>query len=241
MGRVVARWLLVLLLFSTLPAQAALKVAVASNFKATLEKIVQQYEHQSGQKILISSGSTGTLYHQIRQGAPYDLFLSADSERAQLIEQSSVGINGSRFTYARGLLAFWSPRSPVAVDEATLRDVSGRVAIANPALAPYGLASQQALQTLGLWSSLSYVRGANISQTYQFIDTGNIAAGFVAYAQLLQNNASHYYLLPIDSYQPILQQGVMLARSQSVPELQAFVDFLQSADVVAMIQTQGYH
>jgi molybdate transport system substrate-binding protein len=223
-----------------LPVNASLKIAVASNFKVTLEEIITLYAHQSDQQILVSSGSTGVLYNQINHGAPFDLFLSADKERAELIEASEYGLKGSRFTYARGKLAFWVPNSDQAVNENTLLTYKGRVAVANAKLAPYGLATQQALETLNLQQNFSYVTGNNISQTYQFIDTGNIEAGFVAQALLLQNKQSHYYLLPSESYQPILQQGVMLSGSSDKQVLQKFVDFLQSKDIQEFIRRQGY-
>lgn len=228
------------LLCFILPANASLKIATASNFKVTLTEIVAIYAQQSDQKVLISSGSTGVLYNQIKHGAPFDLFLSADKERAELIEQSSVGINGSRFTYARGKLAFWIPHSKTEVNKQSLINFEGRVAIANPKLAPYGLAAKQALQTLRLWNKFSYIKGNNIAQAYQFIDTGNIDAGFVAQTLLLQNNETQYYLLPIDSYQPILQQGVMLSGSKNQPALQHFVDFLQSDAIQSLIREKGY-
>jgi len=236
----VKRFALFLLLCLTLPAHAALKVAVASNFKVTLDEIAVRYQQQTGQKIVIASASTGTLYNQIRHGAPFDLFLSADSERALLIEQSPLGIKGSRFTYAQGRLAFWQPKHAGIVDKNSVLNLSGRVAIANPKLAPYGLAAQQALQRFNLWSTLRYIKGSNISQTYQFIDTGNIASGFVAHSLLVQNSEKNYYLLPIDSYQPILQQGVILSNSKHQQAAQHFVDFLQSEAILKLIQRKGY-
>ena len=228
----------------TFPVNASLKIAVASNFKVTLEEIVslyeQQYPHQSQQKILISSASTGTLYNQINHGAPFDLFLSADKERAELIEQSDLGIKGSRFTYAQGTLAFWEPQSEGIIDKQYLLGFSGRIAIANPKLAPYGLAAKQALQSLKIWSKLSYIQGANITQAYQFVDTGNISAGIVAHSLLLQNNETNYFLLPADSYKPILQQGVMLNSSENKALLQHFVKYLQSDEIVTLIRSKGY-
>ena len=234
------RFVALLLVIITLPASASLKIAVASNFRVTLNEIVRLYEQQSDQKILISSGSTGILYNQITHGAPFDLFLSADEERAELIEQSNLGISGSRFTYARGKLAFWLPGSESKVNKKSLIDFEGRVAIANPKLAPYGLATKQSLQTFKLWDKFSYIKGNNIAQAYQFIDSGNISAGFVAHTLLLQNKESQYYLLPIDSYQPILQQGVMLSGSKNRQALQKFVDFLQSEPIQNLIRNKGY-
>ena len=142
-----------LLVFSQLTQaadQTAIKVAVASNFKSSLIEIGNYYEAQTGQRIIISSASTGTLYNQIRHGAPFDLFLSADKKRAQLIEQSQFGIIGSRFTYAQGQLAFLAPKQ-AKVDLVTLKQYSDRLAIANPKLAPYGLAAKETLQQLHLF------------------------------------------------------------------------------------------
>ncbi|MCP4325508.1 MAG: molybdate ABC transporter substrate-binding protein [Psychromonas sp.] len=229
-----------LLLFFTFSANASLKIAVASNFRVTLSEIVALYKQQSEQKILISSGSTGILYNQITHGAPFDLFLSADSERAKLIELSKLGVDGSRFTYAQGQLAFWYPRSSEAVNQKQLHNFKGRVAIANPKLAPYGLATKQSLQTLKKWSQLSFIKGNNVTQAYQFVDTGNVKAGFVAYALIVQNRESNFYLLPTDSYQPILQQGVMLSGSTNSAELQKFVKFLQSDSIQSLIRSRGY-
>jgi len=197
-------------------AQASIKVAVASN-----------------------SASTGILYNQIKHGAPFDLFLSADSERALLIEEASQGVAGTRFTYAQGRLAFWVPALK-KVTEQTLKNYKQRLAIANPKLAPYGLAAKQALQSLRLWQQFSYIQGANISQTYQFIDSGNIKAGLVAYSLLLQNNESGYYLLPEDSYLPILQQGVLLTNASDKKVVLEFINYLKSDSVQALIREKGY-
>lgn len=221
---------------------APIRVAVASNFKNSLTEIAANYAEQSGQKIIISSASTGTLYNQIRHGAPFDLFLSADKKRAQLIEQSSLGVQGSRFTYAQGQLTFWAPRE-AKVDLTTLKQYSGRFAIANPKLAPYGLAAEQTLKKLHFWTQFSYVQGANISQTYQFIESGNVGAGLVAYAQLLQNQqlkADQYYLIPVHLHQAILQQGVLLAATKQPEKVQQFIDYLISAEVQALIREKGY-
>ncbi|AGH81230.1 molybdenum ABC transporter periplasmic molybdate-binding protein [Psychromonas sp. CNPT3] len=225
--------------------QAALNICAASNFKVTLSEIVARYSEVSSQKILISSASTGTLYRQIMLGAPFDLFLSADSKRAKLIEQSKQGVLGSRFTYAQGRLAFWAPKYQGIMDESTLKNTllttKGRIAIADPRLAPYGKAAKETLESIMLWSKLSYVKGSNIAQTYQFIDSGNAQAGFVALSLLLQNNKTHYYVLAPQSYAPILQQGVLLTHAQSKQhEVQKFVAFLRSDAIQALIRAHGY-
>lgn len=228
-----------LLIFIASWAQANIKVAVASNFKSSLTEIAENYFQLTGETILISSASTGILYNQIKHGAPFDLFLSADSERASLIEEATQGVMGTRFTYAQGRLAFWVPALK-EVTEKTLRNYKQRLAIANPKLAPYGLAAKQALQSMHLWEQFIYVQGANISQTYQFIDSGNIKAGFVAYSLLLQNNETAYYLLPKESYSPILQQGVLLSRGANNKAVIKFIDYLKSTPVQALIREKGY-
>lgn len=233
------RLLLLLALLTTQSAQAVIKVAVASNFKQTLSEIAGRYKKQSGETVLISSASTGILYSQIKHGAPFDLFLAADSKRAKLIEQSKRGIVGSRFTYAQGKLAFWKPGS-VNVTEQTLLGYKGRLAIANPQLAPYGMAAQQTLSYLQLWDKFTYIRGANVSQTYQFIDSGNIAAGFVAYSLLLQNRQTNYYLIPEQQYQAILQQGVLLSAATDKKNVQKFINYLTSDATKALIRDKGY-
>ncbi|KPU82721.1 molybdenum ABC transporter substrate-binding protein [Psychromonas sp. PRT-SC03] len=235
------RILLLLLSLIVLPsAHATINIAVASNFKVTLSDIVARYAEVSDQKILISSGATGSLYRQIILGAPYDLFLSADSKRAKLVELSKQGVLDSRFTYAQGRLAFWKPKHKGKVNIQTLQNLQGRVAIADPKLAPYGKATQETLQSLHLWSKLSYVQGNNIAQTYQFVDTGNVQAGFVALSLLLQSNKSHYYLLDTQSYRPILQQGVLLTQSKNKKEVQKFITFLMSDAIQTLISTHGY-
>ncbi|WP_415226397.1 molybdate ABC transporter substrate-binding protein [Psychromonas sp.] len=234
--------LLSLALLTTEPVHAAINVAVASNFKQTLSEIATLYQRQNEQVILISSASTGTLYNQITHGAPFDLFLSADSERAKLIEASPQGVSGSRFTYANGRLAFWV-RNGAAINQQTLLDYKGRLAIANPQLAPYGLAAKQTLLYLHLWEKFSYVQGANISQTYQFIDSGNIDAGFVAYSLLLQhkqNKQTSYYLIPDRWHAPIEQQGVLLANSTQKVKVQQFIDYLRSDSIQLLIHEKGY-
>ncbi|WP_232279358.1 molybdate ABC transporter substrate-binding protein [Psychromonas ingrahamii] len=232
--------LLLLMLLYSFSVQASIKVAVASNFKTTLIEIAALYEIETGQKILISSASTGILYHQIQQGAPFDLFLSADLKRAKLTEDSNKGVSGSRFTYAQGRIAFWAPKHADFVNADTLQKFKGRIAIANPKLAPYGLATEQTLNNLNLLQQFSYVQGANISQTYQFIDSGNVKAGFVAYSLLLEHQGRNFFLIPTSYHQPILQQGVLLTGSKKSLEVYNFMDYLTSTTIQRLIRSKGY-
>jgi molybdate transport system substrate-binding protein len=240
MVRKMIRSLLFLVLLCSFSVQANIKVAVASNFKTTLTEIAALYEIKTGQKILISSASTGILYHQIQQGAPFDLFLSADSKRAKLTEDSNKGVTGSRFTYAQGRIAFWVPQHLGLVNADTLKKLKGRIAIANPNLAPYGLAAEQALTKLNLLKQFSYIQGANISQTYQFIDSSNVKAGFVAYSLLLEHQGLNFFLIPTSYHQPILQQGVQLSGSIQRAEVTDFMDYLTSTTIQSLIRSKGY-
>lgn len=232
------RFICLIFLFTSPMLFAQIKVAVASNFTQTLKEIAHLYEIKTGEQILISSASTGTLYNQIMQGAPFDLFLSADSDRAVKIENSRFAVSGSVFTYARGQLAFWYPHNET-VNQTDLMNLKDRLAIANPKLAPYGLAAKQVLSNLQLWDRISVVKGSNIAQAYQFIDSGSVKAGLVAYSLLLQNKQSHFYLLSVDLYQPILQQGVLL-NSKNINQTQQFINFLQSSSMQQLIQSKGY-
>ncbi|MFT7053112.1 MAG: molybdate transport system substrate-binding protein [Psychromonas sp.] len=234
------RYLLLFVLLCSFSVQANIKVAVASNFKTTLIEIAADYEKLTGQKILISSASTGILYHQIQQGAPFDLFLSADRERAELTEASDKGVSGSRFTYAQGQIAFWAPQHPEPVNADTLQNFKGRIAMANPKLAPYGLAAEQVLKKLNLLEQFSYVQGSNISQTYQFVDSGNVKAGFVAYSLLLERQANNFFVIPTTYYHPILQQGVLLSGAIQRAEVKDFMDYLTSTAIQTLIRSKGY-
>ena len=229
-----------LLMLPTFMVTAQIKVAVASNFKTTLIEVAKIYKVETGNTVLISSASTGTLFNQIKYGAPFDLFLSADSERAKLIEESKSGISGSRFTYAKGQLAFWVPKSKTQVSEISLKHYSDKLAIANPKLAPYGLATQQVLNHMNLWNKNKYIQGANIAQTYQFIDSGNINAGFVAYVLIKNRPVEQYYLISDTLHDPIKQQGVILAKTKQLDQTKEFVIFLKSAKIQQFIQQKGY-
>ncbi len=221
-------------------ANASIKIAVASNFKITLDDISKKYKKQTGKTVIISSASTGILFNQIKHGAPFDLFLSADSKRAKLIENSVQGVMGSRFTYAKGRLAFWQPKSRVQVTVKSLYHYKGKLVMANPKLSPYGLASKQALMSMKLWQKNQYIQGENIIQTYQFIDSGNIKAGFVAYVLIKQLPKKQYYLVSPNLYKPIEQQGVILAKSKSLDDTKQFVNFLISTKIQQFIKKKGY-
>lgn len=234
-------------LLLSLPVQAGeVHVAVAANFVGPLGRIAKTFERETGDRVLFSAGSTGKLYAQIRNGAPFDVMLAADARRPELLEQEGLAVPGSRFTYAVGKLVLWSPK-PGFVDPAGEVLKSGRferLAIANPKTAPYGAAARQTLERLGLWQSLAprLVQGEDIGQTFQFVASGNAELGFVALSQVKGAPRYHgaYWEVPQTLYQPVEQQAVLLAKGRDNPAARAFLAFLKGKTGRAMIERSGY-
>jgi len=222
-------------------------VAVASNFSAAFNKLAPDFERSSGHKLTASFGATGKLYAQIRNGAPFDVLLAADDERPRRLETEGVTVAGTRFTYAIGRLALWSP-DPKMVDAngAVLKsDRFAHLAVANAKTAPYGAAAEQTLRRLGVWERLAsrLVRGENVTQTFQFVSTGNAALGFVALAQvraLAPARQGSYWIVPAKLYKPLRQDAVLLKRGADNAAARALLDYLRAPDVKSMIQDLGY-
>lgn len=233
-----------ILLASPALAGELVTVAVASNFSRTAGELSARFAGETGITVRISNGSTGKLYAQILNGAPFDVFLAADTERPALLEQRGHTVPGSRFTYATGALVLWS--RDVADCLAALRDESaGRVALANPETAPYGRAAAQFLAHAGLWESVSKraVYGENIGQAMQFVATGNAPLGLIAKSQLSAPqlpDAACTWEVPSDSYSGLAQQAVLLARAADNESASRFYDWLRSAGAREVIARHGY-
>ena len=233
-----------LLVLSGVALADTIRLAVASNFSEPIKTIAAQYEKDTGHRLVLVFGSTGKHYAQIVNGAPFELFLAADKRRPQLLEQQGKTIAGSRFTYARGRLVLWSSNADyvdLAGDVLTTGKYQ-RLAIANPKLAPYGKAAQEVLERKGLWQSLQsrLVRGESIGQTYQFVRSGNVELGFVAYSQIKQaghSNSGSYWVVPQALYQPIEQQAVLLKENTVARD---FMSYLQTQEVKKIITHYGY-
>ena len=229
-------------------AQAGeVKVAVAANFMAPMHKLAAAFERDSGHKLLLSFGSTGRLYAQIKNGAPFEVFLSADDETPARLEREGLGVAGSRWTYAVGRLVLWS-RDPALVDakgEVLRRSDLPHLALADPKLAPYGRATEQALGQLGLlerWRP-RFVTGESITQAHQFVASGNAPLGFVALAQVMEAGRiaqGSAWLVPASLHEPLRQDGQLLVRGQSNPAAQALLRFLRSEAARAVIRGYGY-
>jgi len=221
-------------------------VAVASNFLNPLKEIATRYKQDTGNRLILISGSTGKLYAQARHGAPFDVLLAADSKRPTLLEQEGVGVIGTRFTYAVGALVLWSLEPGRVRGEKSLAQMNkGKLAIANPKTAPYGRAAQQALEGLGLWEKLQplLVRGENIAQTLQFVATGNARLGFVAKSQMKDPRfklKGSSWEVPVDMHEPILQQAILLKPGFTNASAKQFVKYLQGPVAKKIIENYGY-
>jgi molybdate transport system substrate-binding protein len=226
-----------------------IRIAVASNFYPTMKAIVEEFELENYEsskinKIVLISGSSGKHYAQIINGAPFDIFFSADKARPVLLEKEGIVEYESRFTYALGKIVLWSPTNEVVDSEGqVLYDNNFRfLAIANPKIAPYGIATKETLISMGLWNNMSkkVVRGENIAQAFQFIHSGNAKLGFVSLSQLMSPNFSlvgSFWEVPKSLYNPIEQQAVLLIDSLLGRN---FMEFARTDKALNIISKFGY-
>ncbi len=223
-------------------------VAVASNFTRAVQDIVASFAIESGQVVQVTSASTGKLYVQISNGAPFDVFLAADAERPRLLEAAGRGVEGSRFTYAIGQLVLWSRDPALAGTDCRnrLNDLgASRLAIANPDTAPYGVAAREMLTGLGLWGRVEaqLVRGENIAQTLHFVSSGNASLGLIAKAQATDARlppATCSWPVPANLHGPIQQQAILLKRAACNESAAAFLEFLRSPAARQIVARHGY-
>tara|TARA_B110000263_G_scaffold91625_1_gene80126 strand:- start:590 stop:1369 length:780 start_codon:yes stop_codon:yes gene_type:complete len=224
------------------------RVAVASNFYPAMKEIALQYELKKSNtsenhKIVLIPGSSGRHYAQIINGAPFDLFFSADKVRPILLEKKGISENGSRFTYALGKLVLWSSLDGFVEKEERLYHKDLRfIAIANPKIAPYGVAAKEALISINLWEDMKskLIRGENIAQTFQFVNSGNAKLGFVSYSQLMNPNypvGGSFWMVPQSLYKPIEQQAVLLRESLLGKD---FLSFMRTDQSLKIISKFGY-
>jgi molybdate transport system substrate-binding protein len=218
-------------------------VAVAANFTDAAKEIAAAFKQRTGHEAVLSFGSTGQLYNQITQDAPFEILLAADEERPKKLAEENLSVPESRFTYAIGKLVLWSKSRDLVRGEEALRAGSfAKLAIANPTAAPYGAAAIETLKALGLYDALrsKIVQGNNIAQAFAFIDTGNAELGFIALSQVIGNAGGSRWLVPQDLYTPIRQDAVLLRKGASNPAAAAFIAFLKGAEARAIIERYGY-
>jgi molybdate transport system substrate-binding protein len=228
-------------------AQAAeVQVAVAANFTAPMQKIAAAFERDTGHKALLSFGATGKFYAQVRNGAPFAVLVAADDETPARLIQEGLAVPGSAFTYAVGQLALWSASAGVVdAQGAVLNKLPGKLALADPKLAPYGAAALQVLARRGLADKLKaqLVTGENIGQTFQFVKTGNAALGFVALSQVMVDgklSTGSAWLVPTAMHDPIRQDAVLLKAGALEPAAQALLQYLRGDAARQVIRAYGY-
>ncbi|MEJ7688612.1 MAG: molybdate ABC transporter substrate-binding protein [Variovorax sp.] len=238
----------VIVFCASLSAHAGVvQVAVAANFAAPMKAIVTEFEKATGHKAMLSSGSTGKFYAQIKSGAPFEVFLAADDETPARLDKEEATVAGSRFTYAVGKLVLWSA-NPELVDgkgEVLKAGRFSRLALAAPKLAPYGAAAVAALTRLGLLDRIApkFVQGESIGQTFGFISSGNAELGFVALSQVWEGGrlkSGSAWIVPAGLHDPIRQDAVLLARGKDNAAAVALMAFLRTDAARAVIRSFGY-
>ena len=240
-------WSLCLAMAAPYSWAAEVQVAVAANFSSTMQAIAQAFEQESGHQVRIITGATGKFYAQIKNGAPFQVLLAADTQTPLLLEQEGLAVAGSRFTYALGRLVLWS-RQPDLVDARgeVLRSTRfKRLAIADPRLAPYGAAAMQTLEQLGVLAQVKdrLVQGESVTQAYQFVASANAELGFIASSQLLVDGkriAGSSWLVPESLHSPLRQDAVLLKAGQANPAAQSLMLFLRSPRARTLIRDHGY-
>ncbi len=241
--RVGAGLLLLLLLAGGRAFAGEVRIAVAANFSAAARVLADTFASDAQHRVRLSIGATGQLYAQIAQGAPFDVFLAADRARPRQALAAGLAVAGSGFTYAVGRLALYSASPDLVRDAAVLRgDAFTRLAIANPATAPYGAAALEVLARLGLAASLGprLVRGNSVAQVYQFVATGNAELGFVAHAQIAAHAHGSRWLVPAALHAPIAQDAVLLTAARDSDAAHAFLEFLRGDEARRVIVAHGY-
>lgn len=225
---------------------AEISVAVAANFTAPMKQITSKFEKETGHKVVASFGSTGKFYAQIKNGAPFEVLLSADDETPTRLVSENAAVAGTQFTYAVGKLVLWSAKPAVvdAAGEVLKKGSFEHIAIANPKLAPYGAAAAQAMNALGVYDSLQakIVTAESIAQSYQFINSGNAQLGFVALSQVLKDGKieGSSWLVPVKLYHPTRQDAVILEKGKGKPAAEALMKFLKGDRAKAIIKSYGY-
>ena len=240
-------WTFLFVAYATnLRAEEAL-VAVAANFSAPMQQIAASFQKDTGHQVRMSFGATGGIYAQIKNGGPFDVFLSADQITPQKLEAEGLGVAATRFNYAIGQLVLWSKQDGLVDDKGQV--LSGkniqRIALANPKLAPYGVAAWETMTALGLLEELKpkMVQGDNIAQTYQFVSTQNAQVGFVALSQVFANGqltSGSAWIVPPHLYKPIRQDVILLKNGKDNSAAKALLMYLKGEKAKAVMKSYGY-
>jgi molybdate transport system substrate-binding protein len=218
-------------------------VAVAANFTEPAKEIAQLFQSSTGHRAILSFGATGQFYAQITQAAPFQVFLSADEKTPKKLVDDGLAVGDSLFTYAIGKLVLFSTNPTLVTGEQTLRDAKfNKIAIADPAIAPYGAAAVETMKKLGLYETLAgkIAQGADIAQAFQFVDTGNAEVGFVALSQVVARSGGSRWIVPANLYNAIRQDAVLLRGGVDNQAAEAFVTFLKGPEAGKVMEKYGY-
>ena len=239
-----AAWLLGL---SCVAQAADVQVAVAANFAGPFEKIAADFAAETGHKAVVSVGSTGKFYSQIKNGAPFEILLAADDETPKKLITETDGVAGSQFTYAIGKLVLWSAKPGVVDDKGAVLSKADivHIAICDPKLAPYGLAAEEALKASKLYDTLKpkFVTAESITQAYQFTASGNAEIGFIALSQVAvpgKPQTGSYWIVPANLYSALRQDAVLLKKGEANPAAAALLKYLKSEKAKVVIKSYGY-
>ena len=230
------------------PARAGeVIVAVAANFIAPMQAIAAGFQQETGHKTVLSSGPTGSFYAQIKNGAPFDVFLSADSATPARLEAEGGAVPGSRFTYAIGTLVLWSAKAGFVDDRGEIlqKDAFSHLSVADSQKSPYGSAAMEALKKLGRYDALrpKLVTGNSIAQAHQFVITGNAELGFVSLSQIFRDGkltGGSIWIVPETLHEPILQDAALLVKGRNNPAASALLQYLKGPRAAAIIESYGY-
>ena len=237
--------ILIFFIFASSTTRAdEVRIAVASNFRSPMVEIARVFEAESEHKIVVSYGASGKLFAQIINGAPIDVFLSADQVKPQKLIERKLAIADSQTTYGYGALVLWSYQISTLPLQDILVESKGRIAMANPRLAPYGQAALETLRALSMIKTTQHrwVLGENIAQTFHFVHSGNATIGFIARSQLRDASkmSGTTWAVPPELHTPIAQDAVILTRAEHLIAARSFIQFLGAARVANIIEEHGY-
>jgi len=247
--------ILIMFVMSSFVFADEITVAVASNFRAPMKKITNEFTKQTGHKVKLAFGSSGKIVAQIKNGAPFHVFFSADQQKVTALNNVGLTVQESTFTYAIGTLVLYSSKEE-PLKEGSLKHESqileqlqdgqfNKLAIANSKLAPYGKAAEQALANLALLSETKdkWVRGENIAQTFQFVTTGNAELGLIALSQIMIDGKitkGTAWIIPYHLHDAIKQDAVLLQKGKNSQAALALLQFMKSQQARAIIHSYGY-
>ncbi|WP_443748119.1 molybdate ABC transporter substrate-binding protein [Asticcacaulis solisilvae] len=225
-------------------AAGNVQVAVAANFTDAARDLATAFQKKTGNTVTLSFGPSGAFLSQIEQGAPFEVFLSADAERPAKLEADGFGVQNTRFVYAYGTLVLWSDMGNFVDTKGKVltRDTFRHIAIADPAAAPYGVAAVEAMKKLGVYDTLTpkIVKGNSIAAAYTFVSTRSAELGFVALSQVIKDGKGSRWVVPQENYTPIDQQAILLKAGENDPAARAWLDYLKSPEAVSIIKSYGY-